>query len=97
MSSNKVIGSRGQGVGEECPRELTTEHLKKASLRLDKPLPNSLGLWPISCLGTEKSGTDSPHALLTFGIWPKMGLNKIDCWQLKRDRMVLLVISEPLS
>ena len=35
MSQNKVIGTRGQGVGEGCPRELTTEHLTKASLQLD--------------------------------------------------------------
>ena len=32
---NKVIGTRGQGVRLWCPRELTTEHLTKPSLRLD--------------------------------------------------------------
>ena len=50
---NKVIGTRGQGVGEGCPRELTTEHLTKASLRLDKPLCNSLGLRPMPYLSSE--------------------------------------------
>ena len=35
---NKVIGTRGQGVGVWCPRELTTEHLTVASLRLEEPL-----------------------------------------------------------
>ena len=31
---------------------------------------------------------------MTFGIWPKMVLAMIDCWQLKKDRMVQ-VISDP--
>ena len=37
-TQNKVIGTRGQGVGVWCPRELTTEHLTEASLRLEEPL-----------------------------------------------------------
>ena len=39
---NKVIGTRGQGVRVWCPRELTTEHLTEASLRLEEPLR---GFW----------------------------------------------------
>ena len=35
---NKVIGTHGQGIGVWCPRELTTEHLTRASLRLKEPL-----------------------------------------------------------
>ena len=35
---NKVIGTRGQGVGVGCPRELTTEHLTEANLRLEVQL-----------------------------------------------------------
>ena len=38
---NKVIGTRGQGVGVGCPRELTTEHLTEASLQLEKLLRGS--------------------------------------------------------
>ena len=34
---NKVIGTHGQGEGVGCPWELTTEHLTKASLRLEEP------------------------------------------------------------
>ena len=64
--NNKVIGTRGQGVGEGCPRELTTEHLKKASLRLDKPLPNSLGLRPISYLSTVKIWYRFPSYIIDF-------------------------------
>ena len=45
------MGTRGQGVRVWCPRELTTEHLFEASLRLDWPLSGSLGLQPISSLG----------------------------------------------
>ena len=41
---NKVIGTRGQGVGVWCPRELTTEHLTEASLRLKEPLRGSASL-----------------------------------------------------
>ena len=41
---NKVIGTRGQGVGVWCPRELTTEHLTEASLRLEEPLRGSASL-----------------------------------------------------
>ena len=51
---NKVIGTRGQGVGVWCPRELTTEHLFEASLRLDWPLSGSFGLQPISSFGKVK-------------------------------------------
>ena len=35
VKENKVIGTRGQGVRVWSPRELTTEHLTKPSLRLD--------------------------------------------------------------
>ena len=35
VTQNKVIGTRGQGVRVWSPRELTTEHLTKPSLRLD--------------------------------------------------------------
>ena len=31
---NKVIGTREKGVWVWCPRELSTEHLTKASLQL---------------------------------------------------------------
>ena len=52
MATNKVIGTRGQGVGVWCPRELTTEHLIEASLWLDWPLCGSLGLQAaVSSLG----------------------------------------------
>ena len=44
MSKNKVIGTRGQGVGVLCPRELTTEHLTEASLQLEEPLCGSARL-----------------------------------------------------
>ena len=35
QQNNKVIGTRGLGVGVWCPRELTTEHLTEPSLGLD--------------------------------------------------------------
>ena len=54
FKNNKVIGTRGQGVRVWCPRELTTEHLTKPSLRLDQPLCSLLGLRPIPFLTTVK-------------------------------------------
>ena len=41
---NKVIGTRRQGVGVWCLRELTTEHLTEASLRLEDLLPSSASI-----------------------------------------------------
>ena len=41
---NKVIGTHGQGVRVLGPRELTTEHLTEANLRLEVLLRSSASL-----------------------------------------------------
>ena len=79
FKQNKVIGTRGQGEGVWCPRELTTEHLTEPGLQLYLPLCTHLGLWAIPSLTTVKVWLSFPSSNIDSWSLAKMGRDKVDC------------------
>ena len=49
----------------------------------------SQSLWPSAITIFDHSENLAQISLLTIGLWPKMDRALIDCWQSKREGMVL--------